>query len=180
MRKLLILLATLAALAVPVLLAPPASAVDYSCLGYQYAASVTANGHQLSTEINVCGNYDGNVGGGNPYSWGTVAHAKCYRDGVLFGSGTGGCRWAGHLTVYLADASPDIKIIDTFWAAPGSSSGLYISDSGRQFSQTTPLAGGHLLRFCAENGQVHFVGATGVDYGLFNMIDHCVYHSSTP
>lgn len=180
-KKILLLLTALAALfATSVLAAGPAQAADYACTGYTTVASVSASGHTLKTTLNVCGNYDGFVGGGNPYSWGTVAHAKCYRDNVLFGDGTGGCRWAGHLTMYLADASPDIKDIDTFWAEPGSSSASYISDSGRVYSQVTPKGAAKLLKFCSENAQVHFVGTTGVDYGLHNMADKCTYHSSTP
>jgi hypothetical protein len=180
MKKFSVVLAVLiVAMGLTFLPASPASATDYACLGYEYAASVTSSGHTLSTKINICGS-ETTIGGPQPYSWGVVAHAKCYRDGVLFGDGTGGCRWAGHLTMYLADASPDQKIIDTSWAYPGSLNGSYVSDSGRQYSQTTPLPGNRLLKFCSENAIVHFVGITGVDYGIWNMLDKCVYYSSTP
>jgi hypothetical protein len=53
----------------------------------------------------------------NKVIWQTVAQLKCYRDGVLFGNGTGGCRWDGHTRIEVNSfLSPQP---DKFFAVPG-------------------------------------------------------------
>jgi hypothetical protein len=149
------------------------------CTGYVTLASLTANGHQLSTKANTCGVYYGRLG--SFYGWGPVVRYKCYRDGVQFGAGTGGCRWKGTLSLYK-NGSP--KSNQAF-ALPGTLSSAFWDDSGREYGSAFWFSASDTLRMCeddylwdahgsaAGNGVVHFMGATGIDYGTFNMADWC-------
>jgi hypothetical protein len=149
------------------------------CTGYVTVAYKTASGHTLSTRANTCGVYYGQ--GGGYYDWGPVTRFKCYRDGVQFGSGTGGCRWKGSLTMYTS-----INTSSRAWAVPGDQSIAFWDDSGRIYGSAFSYASTTRLTMCEDdyiytlpggselgNGVVHFMGITGVDYGTFNMANKC-------
>jgi hypothetical protein len=169
MRRIVIILTALAALLA--LTAPPASAdgVVKACSGYYTRASISASGHRLSTQGNACLHDHGPVAN-QQFSWGGVVRFKCYRDDQPFGDGTGGCRWAGYVTLELEGVG---EIVRTYVAEPGSSSDIFISDSGRMWSYTTPLPAGRRVRGCWRDGVVRFMGITGINYGLYNTIDFC-------
>lgn len=153
--------------------AKPASAALSGCSGYTTVASLSASGHRLSTQLNVCVNLSGYDGGKALYT--AVARYKCYRDGVLFGDGTGGCRWQGHLKLYAGYTSASQLMSDYFWAVPGSSSSSFWSDSGRIYGRYGAVNLDWIVKGCAEDAIVHFMGITGVDYGTFNMADKCSF-----
>jgi hypothetical protein len=158
-----------------------ASGFILHCTGYLTVTSYYANGHTLSTKANTCGVYYGQRTSGQR-SWGPVVRFKCYRDGVQFGAGTGGCRWKGSLTLYRVGT---IWLSTQAWAVPGSQSGAFWDDSGRIYGAAYLFWPSDTLRVCeddyiwdnlgnpAGNGVVHFVGLTGIDYGTFNMADKC-------
>jgi hypothetical protein len=166
----------LAALFATTLGASPASADLSACIGYSTVASISdkTGTHRLSTQGNVCLNFAGYDGG--KALWTAVARYKCYRDGVLFGDGvTGGCRWQGHLKVYAGYTSASNLMTDRFWAVPGSTSSTFISDSGRIYGYYAAVNLDWIVKGCSLDAIVHFVGATGIDYGTFNMADKCSY-----
>jgi len=163
-------LASLFAATLITLGASPAYALS-GCSGYTTVASLSASGHRLSTQANVCVNLTGYDGG--KALWTAVARYKCYRDGVLFGDGTGGCRWQGHLKVYAGYSSTSQLMTDRFWAVPGSTSSSFWSDSNRIYGYYAALNLDWIVKGCAEDAIVHFMGITGVDYGTYNMADKC-------
>jgi hypothetical protein len=173
MIKRLIFGTVLAALFATTLGASPANAALSGCSGYTTVASISSSGHRLSTQANVCVNLSGYSGG--KALWTAVARYKCYRDGVLFGDGTGGCRWQGHLKVYAGYTSASNLMTDRFWAVPGSTSSTFISDSGRIYGYYAAVNLDWIVKGCSLDAIVHFVGATGIDYGTFNMADKCSY-----
>jgi hypothetical protein len=153
------------------------------CTGYVTVASLTANGHTLSTKANTCGVYYGRNSSGE-YAWGPVVRYKCYRDGVQFGAGTGGCRWKGSLSMYNIN-EPRWASSQAF-ALPGSQSSAFWDDSGRRYGPAYRFfTYTDRVQICQDdylynigggavgNGVVHFMGATGIDYGTFNMANRC-------
>ena len=147
--------------------APPAAADSlWGCTPYNTLASVSSSGHRLSTQGTVCLNYVG-PGSLGTNQWEVVNRFKCYRDGVLFGNGTGGCRWDG------SQEQERVNATDTgeHFAVPGSSSSSYWSDSDRIYGARISSYDGTDIRGCLRGGRVHFMGTTGIDYGLFNMAD---------
>jgi hypothetical protein len=149
------------------------------CTGYVTVKSYTVAGHTLSTKANTCGVYYGD--GGGYFDWGPVTRFKCYRDGVQYGAGTGGCRWKGSVTMYTS-----INTSSHSWAIPGSQSGAFWDDSGRIYGYAYSYVSTTTLRMCEDdyiytipggseqgNGVVHFMGITGNDYGTFNMANKC-------
>jgi hypothetical protein len=172
-KRVVLVLATLSLLTgLFVVTAPPAAAIDvydlWGCTPYSTLASVSSSGHRLSTQGTVCLEYRGpGVLGTN--QWDVVTRFKCYRDGVLFGDGTGGCRWAW----YMAQERSTPGSLSEFHAWPGDGLAGYWSDSGRDYGAFLSSSDGTSIRGCIRNGQVHFMGITGIDYGLFNMVDRC-------
>lgn len=173
MKRLLFgtLLAALCATTLTTLGASTANAALSGCSGYTTVSSLSASGHRLSTQANVCVNLAGYDGGKALYT--AVARYKCYRDGVLFGDGTGGCRWQGHLKVYAGSASASQLMTDRFWAVPGSTSSAFWSDSQRIYGYYAAVNLDWIVKGCAEDAIVHYMGITGVDYGTYNMADKC-------
>jgi hypothetical protein len=151
------------------------------CTGYVFLIGYYVNGHELSTKANTCGVYYGRRSNGQ-YSWGPVVRFKCYRDGVQFGAGTGGCRWKGSLTFDLIGSD---WLTSLAWAVPGSQSSAFWDDSGRIYGSAYLFWSFQVLQVCeddyiwehlgqpAGNGVVHFMGITGIDYGTFNMANKC-------
>jgi hypothetical protein len=151
------------------------------CTGYVTVKSYSASGHTLSTKANTCGVYYGRSGAGH-YQWGPVTRFRCYRDGVQFGAGTGGCRWKGSLTLYRIGT---VWLSTQAWAVPGSQSSAFWDDSGRIYGAAYGFRSFDVLQACeddyiwvnlgnpAGNGVVHFMGITGIDYGTFNMANKC-------
>lgn len=164
-------LAALCATMLTALGASPANAALSGCSGYTTVSSLSASGHRLSTQANVCVNLTGYDGGRALYT--AVARYKCYRDGVLFGDGTGGCRWQGHLKVYAGSTSASQLMTDRFWAVPGSTSSSFWSDSQRIYGYYAAVNLDWVVKGCAEDAIVHYMGITGVDYGTYNMADKC-------
>jgi hypothetical protein len=162
----------LAGWAVQVSQAPQAQADNevHACIPETEVAALSANGHRLSTTAVVCGYYLTYDGG--PI-WAPIARFRCYRDGVLFGDGTGGCRWQGTLATYR-NGSLDHG---NSFAVLGSTSTSYWSDSGRIYGTYRRVLSSDTLKWCQNdvvlNGIVHFRGITGIDYGTFNMKDTC-------
>jgi hypothetical protein len=171
MGKRLLLSVILAALFATTLGASPADAALSGCSGYNTVATLSSSGHRLSTQVNVCVNLSGYDGGKALYT--AVARYKCYRDGVLFGGGTGGCRWQGHLKVYAGGTTPNQLMTDYFWAVPGSTSSAFWSDSDRIYGHYAAVNLDWVVKGCAEDAIVHFMGITGIDYGTYNMADMC-------
>jgi hypothetical protein len=102
------------------------------CSGYATLAShKTAAGNVYSTQGNVCLYYLQL----EPSQWGTVTRYKCYRNGQLYGDGTGGCRWTWNQAF---QTSPD----STSWTTRQSQDwcvtcgGTYVSDTGRNWGNT--------------------------------------------
>jgi hypothetical protein len=169
-KRVVLVLATLSLLTgLFVVTAPPAAAIEqwdlWGCTPYNTLASVSASGHRLSTQGTVCLQYMGPTV--FTESWDVVTRFKCYRDGVLFGQGTGGCRWAWFMVQERSSGNVSER---QAWPGLGEP---YYEDSGRQFGAPASSHDGDSIRGCMRNGQVHFVGITGVDYGLFNMADMC-------
>jgi hypothetical protein len=169
-KRVALLLATLSLLTgLFVATAPPAAAIEqwdlWGCTPYSTLASMSSSGHRLSTQGTVCLRYRGPTLWTE--AWDVVTRFKCYRDGVLFGEGTGGCRWDWTFVQNRSDGD-----VSEFQAWPGAGEPFY-ADSGRQFGAPASSHDGDSIRGCVRNGRVHFVGATGIDYGLFNMADMC-------
>lgn len=173
MIKRLLFGSVLLALFATTLNSSPAQAALSGCNDYTTVASLSANGHRLSTQAIVCVNLYGYDGGKALYT--AVARYKCYRDGVLFGDGTGGCRWQGRLKVYAGYTSTSQLMSDYFWAVPGSTSSSFWSDSGRIYGQYGAVNLDWIVKGCVEDSIVHFMGITGIDYGTWNMADKCSY-----
>jgi len=172
-RKLLLVLAVLSLLVgLSVAAAESASAALgdlYGCTPYATLASISSSGHRLSTQGTVCLRYMGGSTTNNWLDWEVVARFKCYRDGVLFGDGTGGCRWDGHLR--LAESDSPTK--DEYFAWPGSGSSSFYPDSGRIYGAYSSHIPDNSIQGCVRSGRVHFMGITGIDYGTYNMADMC-------
>jgi hypothetical protein len=175
MRRIVIILTALAALLAVV--APPASAdgVVKACSGYYSRSSISASGHRLHTEGNACLHDHGPVAN-QMFSWGGVVRFKCYRDDQPFGDGTGGCRWAGYVTLEVEGQGERFR---TYVAEPGSDSDIFISDSGRMWSNTTPLPSGYRVRSCWRDGSVRYMGITGVNYGVYRTTEFCSLWNGT-
>lgn len=166
--------------------AAQAAAVSVShCTGYGTdRAGVSSGGHTLSTRANVCGGFYGSSG--SSQRWGPVIRFHCYRDGVLFGSGTGGCRWKGSNSTYLASSGGGwLHQYSVHFQVPPSSDPSYWADSGRLIGQAYYYSPGNTVQFCEDdwiylnqgdpigNGAVHLMGTTGIDYGVLNMGNRC-------
>jgi hypothetical protein len=159
-----------------------ASATILNCSGYHTLASISASGHRLSTKGQICGAFYGVSG--DRYGWGPVARFRCYRDDVPFGSGTGGCRWKGSVSSYLDRIGSDHVLSNSF-QVPGSSSGIFLDDSGRIWGEPVGYTANQRIKMCEDdwlydngqgaigNGAVHFMGITGIDYGTVNMANWC-------
>jgi hypothetical protein len=172
MHKRLLLVVTMLALVAGLVLGgqAPASASDVSCSGYTTVSSMESAGHRLSTQANICVN-DVGPGATSYWAYGAVMHFKCYRDGVLFGDGTGGCRWAGRVALY--DLTSNKTVFDQYWDNPGSSTTAYIQDSGREYSATANAGQDNTVKVCFHDSIVKYMGTTGIEYGIFNMADKC-------
>jgi hypothetical protein len=211
MRKLALALLTAAALALPVLpahgstgagqstsgpnAAPQrvkttsltaailAEPIITSCSGYHTLASISSSGHRLSTKGQICGAYWGSDG--DRYIWGPVARFKCYRDDVLFGSGTGGCRWKGSVSSYQDVLGTKYHVHSDWFQKPPSTDGTFWADSNRIYGERFGYLANQRIKMCEDdwiydvgqgaigNGAVHFRGITGIDYGTYNMADWC-------
>jgi hypothetical protein len=156
-----------------------ASASILHCTGYKVRVSITRNGHTLDTRGNVCGAFYEQSAG--QFKWGPVVRWKCYRDGVLFGSGTGGCRWKGSISSYKNGGHS----YSSAYQVPPSSNSAFWEDSGRIFGGAKWYTAADSLKMCQDdwiydnygfevgNGVVHFMGITGIDYGTYALPDHC-------
>jgi hypothetical protein len=159
----------LAGWAVQVSQAPEAQAANevHDCTPETWVDALFANGHELSTSVVVCGYFIDD--GGSP-TWAPIARFRCYRDGFLFGDGTGGCRWQGSLT-------NGTRLSASSFAVPGSASTSYWSDSGRIYGQARTYSNSDTVTWCQEdfplNGIVHYRGISGIDYGTYNMANTC-------
>jgi hypothetical protein len=162
----------LAGWAVQVSQAPKAQAADevHDCIPETTVSMLSASGHTLTTTAVVCGYFVDD--GGSP-TWAPIARFRCYRDGVLFGDGTGGCRWQGTLSTYRNGEF----IAGGSFAVPGSTSTSYWSDSGRIYGTARTFLTTDIITWCQNdvvlNGIVHFRGVTGIDYGTHNMRNTC-------
>jgi hypothetical protein len=165
------------------LTAAAAAPIITNCSGYHTLASISSSGHRLSTQGQICGAFHGFSG--DKYGWGPVARFKCYRDGVLFGSGTGGCRWKGSVSSYLDRSGLVTHVHSDSFQKPPSTDGTFWADSGRIYGDPAGFVTGQRIKMCEdswiyENGQgaignaaVHFMGITGIDYGTYNMAHWC-------
>lgn len=113
----------------------------YACSGYQYGNSHTY-GVTYASKHNVCvGVYSISPDGSLTVEG--VDRALCYRNGVQWGDGVGGCRWTGTIDLWVKDTSISssyFKQSDVSWCY--TCGGAFVSDSGRQwgahFSGITP------------------------------------------
>jgi hypothetical protein len=160
--------------------AQAASAWIGHCTAETEVAAMTAAGHALSTRVKVCGAWWSD--GTSQETWAPVIRLKCFRDGVLFGSGTGGCRWKGSVSGYQGILH---KQSNTFQVPSSSIPNDFWADSGRIWGSRNNYSASTTLKMCSDdwywtelgvpkgNGVVHFKGLTGVDYGTFNMGNKC-------
>lgn len=128
-RALLALMVAVATLT----LATPASAepAPFSCGGYETVASHrTAAGNLYSTQVNVC-LFDAT----GTLDLGVVARFKCFRNGVLYGEGTGGCRWTWNQVLQRSPNHITWESLrsNDFCVTCG---GSYVADSGRKYGTT--------------------------------------------
>jgi hypothetical protein len=160
MRRAILL--AVAVLAVTLAQAPAVQAADlpiYGCSGYATTASyTTAAGNLYESKKNVC---VGISTDGQTYAG--VERRGCYRNGQPYGDGTGGCRWTG--TVLLQwDYGDGNGWQDAFGTAKdwcNTCGGIYIQDSGRQWSVYTGKANASAARGKSAGGQVRFYLADG-------------------
>lgn len=138
-----------------------------TCSGYKTRQSITY-GVQYKTTGNVCvGRYSGNV-------WEAVERDLCYRDGVAFGSGDGGCRWTGTIQVQANTTTNYYTIMSNDWC--NTCGGEFIQDSGRQWSghvdvkATWGLGQGDAVRGLASAGVVRYKFRDGTISAAYNTV----------
>jgi hypothetical protein len=169
-----ILLATLAAIALAVgpsfapapvtQVRPAAEAHDTTtilagCTGYVTTASyTTAGGNTYESRRNLCHGL-ASIGGGGVHNVEAVERAKCYRNGVLYGNGTGGCRWEGYTDSQFLDDGDWVGMTHDYWC--DTCGGEYIADSGRHYGPHVGYFSGMQLRIIGNNRAVRFYLADG-------------------
>ena len=150
---------------------PPGYSEPYACTGYDLMATwVSAAGNSYTTTGNVCLFF---ANANNVVYIGAVARFKCYRNGVLYGGGGFGCRWAfNSVTQHKAAAGNWVTNFNTShnWIDPGATTFTY--DSGRDWGPAAqPVYEGvdcraltrstqssyHRVRFKVADGTEHVV-----------------------
>jgi hypothetical protein len=164
MRRLLLVVSTLA---LAVGLAGPAKADhtnNWACSGYQTTARViTAAGNDYQSRTNICVAW-------SPYTtssmWAdAVVRKQCFRNGVPYGDGTGGCRWTGRVEHHgNSNLVGWYEINVNNWCV--TCGGAYVQDSGRIYTQPehqmqTREEQNLATRAKSEGGQVRFYLADG-------------------
>lgn len=164
MRRLAITLTL--ALVVVALGALPAPAHDSTtilagCTGYQTTKSVTtAAGNVYTSKRNLCLGLYSISPDGQAYTVEAVERAKCYRNGVLYGSGTGGCRWDGYIdSQFWVTGIGWVQRNQTYWC--DTCGGSFIADSGRHYGGHVAYNWGDKLREVGNNRRVTFYFADG-------------------
>lgn len=137
------------------------------CSGYTSTASyITAAGNVYQSRTNVCL-------GINPYTttnatFDGVVRKQCFRNGIPYGDGTGGCRWTNRVELHYFDTDDntwkDIFSLANEWCV--TCGGTYVQDSGRHWTGSVNLnssawndAGAS--RSKSEGGQVRIYLADG-------------------
>jgi hypothetical protein len=165
-RVLLILAAVLVTLGLHAAPAAANHAAPEQCSGYfTTAAHTTAGGNLYESKTNICM-------GISTYTTSSmdtdaIVRKQCYRNGVAYGDGTGGCRWSSRVELHgygpIGGSNVWYEVAVNDWCV--TCGGTYVQDSGRVYTGRFDFnhPGSDLLkaRSKSEGGDVRFYLADG-------------------